>query len=257
MPPSVQRFFFAMAPAGRGPIGSVWRFTGKKSDFYIDLADGAEAMHLSVHGPRASHPQHRFHLRVDQESAATAHERGEFAAHGIGPGGFSFEGQEIEPGVHHVLRVRWSADGLRRKYQPYMISGLLPEVSSGQPGYRMVRRLGTGECVDLDVFLSYGKGHVHGGGRAKKDEAVLGPIENAAEMFLSATCVRRLQRDHPTPSGLAVPKPTTGDEPNRILCGGTSDGGPSGIYWFVDDITTRSCLEGSIAAWVNDPRRTA
>jgi hypothetical protein len=34
MPPSVQRFFFARAPAGRSPIGNVWRFTGKRSDFY-------------------------------------------------------------------------------------------------------------------------------------------------------------------------------------------------------------------------------
>jgi hypothetical protein len=133
MPPNLQRFFFAVAPAGRGPIGNVWRFTGKRSDFYIDLADGAEAMHLSVHGPRAKHPEHRFHLKVDRESAATAHERGEFAAHGIDPGGFSFEGQEIAPNVHHVLRVRWTADGLRRKYRRYMTTPSMPEVSPEQP----------------------------------------------------------------------------------------------------------------------------
>jgi len=256
VPPAAQRFFFGVAPpVSKAPLGDVWRFTAKSHDFYIDHSNGEETMHLSMHGPRRHHSNHRFHIKVKREWAATAHELGVFAAHGIGKEGFKFDGVAVSPDAYHVLRIRWTADILRRKYRQCAYAESVPEPTSQERGFLMSKRVGTGDCVDLDVFMSYGKPYISGGVRAQKDNAVLGPVANENNMWLSATCARRLQRDHPMPESFDVPKPGRGDEPNRFFTGGTKDSASDGIYWFVHDITTRACVERSMEAWKANPDR--
>lgn len=256
----LSRFFVAVAPFGnKGPIGNVWRFTGKKSDFYLDLGDGEEGFHLSAHGPNAEYSGLRFHLKVNTKVAATAHERGGFAMHGVPRKGRSINVHEVSPNAYHVATVRWSSDILRRRYRKFAISSHLPEATSERPGRLMNKPVGTGEAVDLEIFVSLGTPYIHGGRRAERDKAVMGPIGNEAGMWLSATFTRRLERDHPTPESLVVPKPGRKDEPNRILAGGPSMNRDAGPYWFVESITSRAAIEAAQKQWLMElgERRTS
>lgn len=245
MTATYSRFFVGVAPFKSYPIADVWRFTGKRSGFYVDLSDGKEKVKLSVHGPQKKHTSHRFHIKVDHGWADTAHEHGEFIAHGL-DAEYSFAGVEVAPRAYHVARVRWSAEILRRKYKRFVVSTELPEVSTTEPGHIVSKPVGTGDCVDVDLVMAYDTPYIAGGERARKDNAVLGPLTNGTGMWLSATVVRRLERDHPTPADLHCPRPEPGEVPNRLLACGPGNDGADGIYWFVEGVTSRSLVERSL-----------
>nr|BFE66207.1 hypothetical protein GCM10020063_107330 [Dactylosporangium thailandense] len=60
-----------------GPLGNIWRITAEKTDFYLEPLGVEQAIHLSVHGPNAEHPEgHRFHVKVDSKAAVTAKAQG-------------------------------------------------------------------------------------------------------------------------------------------------------------------------------------
>ena len=79
-------------------LGNVWRITVKTTDFYIEPLGWSDAFHLSVHGPRGSHPDgHRFHLKVDKRAAAVVKGRGDFIDYSIEKRGRAFDGHALGP----------------------------------------------------------------------------------------------------------------------------------------------------------------
>ena len=78
-----------------------------------------------------------------------------------------------------------------------------------------------------------------------RDNARLGPLRNDAGMWLTATSYRRSQTKHPAPQGLVLALPGSGEEPNRIMCGGPGQDEAGAMYWFVESITSRQIIEAS------------
>jgi hypothetical protein len=242
----------ACAPDQVGPLGSVWRLTAKRSDFYLDrVGEHEEAIHISMHGPSSSHPEgQRFHVKLDRRAAASAHERGRLAAHGIPPTGHAFPGKEIAAGVYQVARVRWTWDILRKRYHAFSISGPYPDIVESRAGAVIRRPVGVNEAIDLDVIVSTGEPYWPGGERSAHDNARLGPLRNDAGLWMTVTVVRRRQDRWPTPTALVPPRPGAGEEPNRILSGGPGEDADAGMYWFVEAITSRRVVENSQEAWL-------
>lgn len=235
--------------AGDSPaLGNIWQITAKKTDFYLDpLGQAGTLAHLSVHGPNERFDGHRFHIKVDRRLAATAEDRGHFVGHGIPPKGFIFDGQQLTPHAFRVARIRWTWDLQRPRFRAAAVSGPAPELADRQSGARLSKVLSPNDAWDIDLVVSYDQPYWPNPLGSLRDNARLGPLPNDAGLWLTATSYRRPQRDYPTPEKLSLRLPRPGEEPNRIMCGGPGPDGVSGMYWFVETITSRQLIEASVA----------
>ena len=62
-------------------------------------------------------------------------------------------------------------------------------------------------------------------------------------MWLTAVAFHRQQVSSPTPEDLALPLPAPAEDARRVLGGGPVRDGDGDMYWFVEGITSRQCLE--------------
>jgi hypothetical protein len=231
----------AFTAGGLAALGNIWRITAKNTDFYLDPLAQGNAFHLSVHGPNDRNPDgHRFHFKVDPKAAAAVEEKGEFITCNIPRKGLPFDGQELTPGVFRVARIRWLWDLQRPRFKHAAPSGLAPEISDNQSGAKLDLPLEPNEAADLDLIVSYNEPHWPDPEGSLRDKARLGPLRNAAGMWLTGTTYRRSQLKHPAPEGLILPGP--GEQPNRIMGGAPGHDGVSDMYWFVEAITSREVL---------------
>ncbi|MFF4880223.1 hypothetical protein [Micromonospora sp. NPDC000668] len=239
-----QEIVVAFAPHGRHPVGSIWRFTAQKTDFYLKAVGRRNSLfHLSAHGPNEQHPSgHRFHLKVDQAAMTRRERSGDFVIHSVPDAGHPVTGEELAPGVFRVARIRWQRelqDGPFREYAAYR--GTLPEITDTRAGRVLQRPLEVGDAADLDVVISYDKEHWLEGEKSFEDNARLGPLRNDAGMYLTVVSYHRTEGERPTPQELTVPSPSLGETPIPMLCVGPDDAGT--MYWFVEQMTSREFLE--------------
>lgn len=177
--------------AGDSPaLGNIWRLTAKNSDFYIDpLGEAGKALHLSAHGPNDRFPdRHRFHMRMDRKKAAQVGDQGHFLRHSIPRKGLPRDGEEVAAGAFRVARIRWSWVLQRSRFRSAAVSGPAPELSGHQSGRRMGKLLGPNDAADLDLFVSYDRPFWPDEQGSLRDNARLGPLRNAAGLWLTATC---------------------------------------------------------------------
>lgn len=225
-------------------VGNVWRITAKKRDFYLDpVGDFGEVFHLSLHGPGDSFVEHRFHLRVDRQSVASARDNNHFVSHGVPRKGFSFSGREIAPGAFLVARIRWTWDLQRQRYRAAALTGQSPQIEDHQSGRLLSAMLAPNSAWDLDVVVSYNQPYWPDAAISQRADARLGPLANSAGMWLTATSCHRLLKTSPIPEDLVMPPPEPGQTPNRILSGGVGPNGVDDLYWFVESVTSREAIE--------------
>ena len=234
------------APDGR-PLGNIWRITTKKTDFYLDPLGQAGVIHLSAHGPNTRYPDgHRFHVKADHR--ATDRQR-DFVLHSLPGRGYAFDGQELSPGVFRLARIRWTWDLQRARFAgAATLPGPVPEVSNNQFAARLSDQLEPNIAADVDLVVSYSAPCWPAGDASLRNNARLGPLQNASGMWLTATSYHRSQTVYPAPENLRLPLPAGNEDPNRILCGGPDDDTASGMYWFVETITSRQLIEASLRA---------
>jgi len=231
-------------------LGNVWRITAKKTDFYLDPADHADGFHLSIHGPSKRYPdQHRFHVKVSEKGAASVKRDGAFLVHGLDPRGYQIDGKEIAPGAFLVARVRWRWDLQRPRFREAAVSGSLPDVPENASGAWLSKKLGPNDAADLDLVVSYDEPYWPNGEASERDNSRLGPLQNSAGMWLTATSYRRAQATFPAPEGLVPALPKRGEQPNRILACGPGENAPADIYWFVETMTSRELIVASQKHW--------
>ncbi len=82
---SITQILVSLADGDRHPLGSCWSIKTKKNDFYIEpLGSGKrDVLHLSLHGPWPGKPAHRFHIKLDETTAARKRTTGQLIEHGI------------------------------------------------------------------------------------------------------------------------------------------------------------------------------
>lgn len=226
-------------------LGNVWRIAAKKNDFYLEDASlVADVMHLSVHGPQDGYEGPGFFIRVDRKKAAAARGSGYFMESYVPRKGIKFSGQQVAPGVFHVVRLRWTWDVQRHRYREYAYFGDAPVPGPTEQGLVQRVLLRPNQAWDVDLFVSYDEPYWPTAAFAKGvGDPRLGPLRNDAGHWLTGHSWVRHQSGTPTPATVLPRLPRVGETPNRITCGGLGPKGPDGIYWFVETITAREVME--------------
>jgi len=230
--------------AGNTPaLGSVWRITTKKTDFYLDtVGPTGRAMHVSLHGPSGTFTDHRFHIKIDRKAVQQARESGHFVEHHVSKKGKPFNGIQVGEKAFQVARIRWRWHLQRPKYRSAAVFGEAPEIGDGQSGRRLGTLLDPNSAWDVDVYISYDKPHWPMQlGRSQGDPR-LGPVRNDAGLWLTAISAHRQERKNPSPPTLVPRLPRRGETPNRLTCGGLGPKGEEDMYWFVETITSRELI---------------
>lgn len=237
--------------AGEPPspaLGSIWRITAKKSDFYLDtVGSTGDTMHVSLHGPRDGFSDHRFHLKVDRRAAEAANAAGHFVQHGVPRRGQVFTGQKVSENAFRVVRLRWRWHLQRPRFRMAAYYGEPPTIGGGRSGHVMRGTLNPNSAWDVDIFLSYDRPYWPLEFGSKTGEPHLGPVSNDSGMFLTATSTHRSELANPSPPGLVPRSPARGETPTRLSCGGLGSDRENDMYWFVETITAREHLaQGSL-----------
>lgn len=237
---------FSDSGSDRPVLGNMWRITAKGTDFYVDPIGEVGVFHLSVHGPNGEHPDgHRFHVKADRRGVAQANESGYFVSHALPRHGYPIDGEEIAEKAWRVARIRWRWDLRRPRYRDAArLPGPFPEITESRSGARFAKAMEPNDAADVDLVISYNRPYWPNEGNSLRNDARLGPLRNAAGMYLTATSYRRSQMKHPAPENLIPRLPRPDEEPNRILCA-APDGAKGNMYWFVEAITAREIIEAS------------
>lgn len=107
----------ALTDTAHAPLGTIWRLTAKKTDFYTDFIGANEAgLHLSVHGPNERFDGHRFHVKTDRRKVKQAQDAGYFMDLQLHKG-IHIKGRRLAENAYHVARVRWTWDLQRPRYR--------------------------------------------------------------------------------------------------------------------------------------------
>lgn len=229
--------------------GNIWKMTAKKTDFYLDF-EGTHngGFHLSIHGPNEKFSGHRFHVKADRQAVKSARMAGSFLEHGLGKG-LEFDGTKLADHAYLVARLRWTWDLQRPRFKHAALSRVaVPELSAGRSGKMLDTPLAPNSAWDIDVVVSYGEPFWPDAERSARDDSRLGPLENDAGMWLTATSYHRSQILHPSPEHLRLPVPRPGETPQSVLGAGPGHAGQQGMYWFVEGITSQEVLSATAAS---------
>lgn len=240
--PTSAQIVVVFSAGDRIPLGTSWRITAKKTDFYLEPSGAAGALHLSAHGPNERFSGHKFHLKADKVQVANARGSGFFFEHKVPRKGIGFSGREVDEGVFQVARLRWMPSLQRPEYRTAALStDTVPELGESREGAVLNTRLSPTSAWDLDIFVSYEPYRLVASGPIQGNP-MLGPLVNEAGMYLAATSHHRSLKKKPSPETLLVPGlPERSATPNRLLCGGLDDSGE--MYWFVETIVDRQILQ--------------
>lgn len=247
---SVKQIIVSFADGDGHALGSCWSFKTKKNDFYIEpLGQGKRnVLHLSLHGPWPGKPDHRFHLKLDDTTAARKRGAGQLIEHGIPATGQPLTGVAVDDNAFLVCRLRWMANLQQAEHLAAASVGVdLPELTSTSQGAALNSKLLPTSAWDLDVVISYDAPYWPNAERSEADDSRLGPLQNDAGMYLTVTSFHRTVATHPAPDEIVPGPPDQDETPNLLLCGGL-DSRPTGeqdLYWFVETITSRELLQRS------------
>lgn len=174
--------------------------------------------------------------------------RGDLVAHAIPRRGQALDGIKVADRAYLVARIRWTWHLQRARFREAALTGVTTPLLPHQSGAAMSKALGPNDAADIDLVVSYGEPHWPNASGSMRDNARLGPLQNASGMWLTATSYRRSELKYPAPEGLSLPVPRAGEVPNRILGGGPGVGSEAGLYWFVETLTTKELIQNTIDA---------
>lgn len=232
------------------PIGSCWSFKTKKNDFYLEpVGQGrGKVLHLSLHGPWPGKPNHRFHIKVDENEAAKKRSGGQLVEHGFPAGGLPLAGVKVANDAYLVCRLRWMPALQQPQHLAAASAGSgLPSLTTGREGRALNAALAPGSAWDLDVIVSFTEPYWPSAERTAEDNARLGPLQNEAGMYLTVSSFHRSLKSEPAPDALVPDAPDEDETPNLLMCGGLDERpeGDQDLYWFVETIVSRELLERS------------
>lgn len=208
--PPLQKILFLVEDSRRRRRSYSWRIWSGGTSFYIKSTYAQfNDMKVSLHGPD---PRHRTPwLKFGDESSAPPTEAGFLGRQNLP---LSFTGNHISRDVRHVMRFRhdWTM--------------FHADVHTA-PDPKRIRKPGTAQgavcpppaqmyAVDVDLFLCDGKPSWPDEARARRDNAILGPLQNDSGQFLTGVVFHNLALDT-TPECVTASKPGEGDQIIRGL----------------------------------------
>ena len=222
-----------------GITSYAWRLWWHGSSFYLvprwAPLSGAK---VSLHGPDESHSTSGFKVGIDSGAMGRAELAGGTAY--IPDRALWFPGREVQPGVTHVVTLRWTP-GLFRKGRP---SGPNPgELPVGSMEHVVPAPAKT-YASDVDIYVCEGKPWWRDEEQARKDNACIGPLRNDADQFLTAVSVRRRLSVKPTPNNARLASPLSESDRMRAVGGGLDDD----VLWLVEQWTSCKRIQQHSAA---------
>ncbi|WP_394525594.1 hypothetical protein [Paenarthrobacter nicotinovorans] len=215
----------------------VWRIWWHGTSFYIKARDGAFAeFKVSLHGADAFHPEPGFIVGRDQSAAGSATartvEEGRFL-------GTRFSGRRVDAEALHVATFRFGAELFTEDVPP----SVLPEDVRLHSSIRanIAAAPGVGEVTDVHLFLAKGRPFVLHEAKAKDADAILGPLRNKQDEYLTGLVNKCTLSRNPSPEGLMGPPPSDAGDRVRGF-GGTIDP-VGGFLWIAEQWLSRKHLE--------------
>ena len=238
--PSPRAIYFLVGDRGTGNYSYAWRAGTGGTSFYIKpVYTSMTFLKISVHGPDPR-PGLRpgFKFEIDRGAISAVRQAGGclLVTEGLPEGRRWFEGVQAAPGAYHVMRYRVTADlfGSNRPSAP--MPGNLRSGSEGSlipPPNHPLR------AVDVDLYISERRPYWPREKKARRDNALLGPIKNKAGQYLTGISILRSTITHPAPKTLLAPGPGTDEDRIRGLAVGFD---PSGFAWVCEQWMSRSAL---------------
>lgn len=223
-------------------LGYVWRIWAGGTSFYLKPRDPRMgAAKLSLHGQHPEGRQPGFRLALDGSPAddLAIVEVGNFLPRW-------FPGRPWHAGASHVVRLRWTWDLFDSAVPSGPAAGDVRASMSAfvapppSPGY----------AVDLDLYVWDRQPAWPGEAAARKDNAVLGPIRNAADQYLVGLIYRRAVPTNPAPPLAYGPPPTSAEDTVRGHAACLDD---QGFMWVIEQRMSRSAMQAARTT----PRRLA
>lgn len=166
---------------------------------------------VSLHGPDEVHPEPGYRIAIDRGAIVRAQAAGGVV--GSPAEGLWFPGRVTsEPGVRHVITLRWTPGLFRRG----SLSGPNPNDLRPSAIGHVVPAPAETCASDVDFFVCRNRPWWPRGHQARADNACMGPLGNGQGGFLTAVSVRRRLRDKQTPVDARLPSPlSTNDKIRR------------------------------------------
>lgn len=219
-------------------MGWAWRIWASRTSFYLKCgAPGVKRLKLSLHGDDPLHPRGGgFKIDLDTE-AAFERELAEGRAIGWRQGQWPvwFPGMQLTDSSVLVARFRWTWDVVTRLGPAQRPS----ELRAGAVGLALPPPEEPGQATDVDLIVSADKPYWPDEGRARRQNACIGPLQNASGDWLTGVVTARRASHVPPPPGAVGPSPRGREDEIRAL-GSALD--PEGFLWLIEQRMSRSGL---------------
>lgn len=237
----------ALTDTAGASLGTMWRITTKDRHFYVDFIGTNEAnLHLSLHGPNERFDDHRFHVKIDRRKVKQAHDAGYFMNPQLHKKGIEIPGRPLAGNAYHVARVRWTWDLQRPRYRHVALNrGPIPKIHDSRHGRIMEVPLKKHHAWDVDLVVSYGKPlwmtDVLWTQRKQANflSPKLGPLKNAAGMYLTGTSRESSITAEPGPVEQLVPRPKSDEDAQLLIAAGLGEGRLKDTLWFEEKVTSK------------------
>lgn len=230
----IKKIYVLVGSRERAIYSYTWRIWWSGSSFYLKARDAAFAdFKVSLHGPDAFHREPGFIVGRDQTAPSALDSRtietGRFL-------GTRFRGQKVRDGVVKVATLRFGSE----LFRDGMPSAPLPKVTAHpQTAARITTAPEDGKVTDVHLFLAQGAPYFHAEKEARAANALLGPLENNQNEFLTGVIQQRDLVRNPPPAQLMGPPPE--DSADRVRgFGGAID--QEGFLWIAEQWLSRKML---------------
>ena len=235
---AVKTIKFCVGDRTRRTNSYVWRLWWGNTSFYAKPSDPfLAAIKVSLHGPD-ERPLLRpgFKVALDEGAVPKATAAGGLVAATPGFLPRWFPGDEVAPGVRHVLRLRVAWD----LFRPGVPSAPSPgDLRRDERGF-VAPPPPEDHATDLDVFVGDARPYWPNEARARRDNAVLGPLANEAGQFLTAVAAKRSVLAAPAPAAAVADPPESPADGVRGLGGAVDE---RGFFWLLEQLMSRRALQ--------------
>ncbi|MCM3331396.1 hypothetical protein [Kocuria palustris] len=179
-------------PDGPTPVvlGLEWRVWAQRTSFYLATRSTLKELKISLHGPER--PGYDDYWKAGYDTGYVREHGKEGVLRYASPDmqddsqPLVFPGQSIGAAVRHAVRMRWTGDLFQRGAP----SGTPPKRLKEYSEAWLLPAPGIFHVSHLDFYVSQGQPWWPGGKNARDRNAMMGPLRNEADQYLTAVHFR-------------------------------------------------------------------
>ncbi len=214
----------------------VWRIWWHGTSFYIKCRNDAfPEFKVSLYGADSFHPEPGFIVGRDQSSSPSPLSRMIDKSNFLGS---RFSGRKVADDVLHIVTFRFGADLFAKATTELPFTG--PQNIRPSAAARLAVMPLEGEVTDIHLDLSKGKPYVQHEEKARRENAIFGPLRNNQDEYLTGLVNKCSLSKNPSPSELLVPTPL--NETDQVHGFGATIDPKGGFLWIAEQWMSREAL---------------